>query len=49
MEIFDFISYLALLSILQIHTVYSRSETPGKLRNVLLEKDGDQLERTCEK
>jgi hypothetical protein len=28
----------------------SRSETPGKFRNVVLEKDGkDQLDRSCEK
>ena len=28
----------------------SRSETPGKFRNVLLKKDGeDQLDRLCEK
>jgi hypothetical protein len=28
----------------------SKSETPGKFRNVVLEKDGeDQLDRSCEK
>jgi hypothetical protein len=28
----------------------SRSETPGKFRNVVLEKDGkDQLDQSCEK
>jgi hypothetical protein len=28
----------------------SRSEIPGKFRNVVLEKDGeDQLDRSCEK
>ena len=28
----------------------NRSETPGKFRNVVLEKDGeDQLDRSCEK
>ena len=27
----------------------SRSEIPGKFSNVVLEKDGDQLDRSCEK
>ena len=27
----------------------NRSETPGKFWNVVLEKDGDQLDRSCEK
>ena len=26
-----------------------RSETPGKFWNVVVEKDGDQLDRSCEK
>jgi hypothetical protein len=31
-------------------TSESRSETPGKIWNVVLEKDGeDQLDRSCEK
>jgi hypothetical protein len=29
--------------------VESRSEIPGKFRNVVLQKDGDQLDRSCEK
>jgi hypothetical protein len=38
------------LRIIHISRYYSRSETPGKYWNVVLEKDGeDQLDRSCEK
>jgi uncharacterized membrane protein len=49
-----FIIYLFTYIIYFIFVMYldatgSRSETPGKFSNVMLEKDGDdQLERTCE-
>jgi hypothetical protein len=33
----------------KLDTSGSRSEIPGKFPNVLLEKDGDQLDRSCEK
>jgi hypothetical protein len=32
-----------------LDTSDSRSEIPGKFWNMLLEKDGDQLDRSCEK
>jgi hypothetical protein len=32
-----------------VDTSGSRSETPGMFLKVVLEKDGDQLDRACEK
>jgi hypothetical protein len=32
-----------------LDTSGSKSETPGKFWNVVLEKDGDQLDQACEK
>jgi hypothetical protein len=35
--------------VLNTSTSEDRSEMPGKFRNVVLKKDGDQLDRTREK
>jgi len=37
------------VSFWNLDTLENRSETSGKFWNVLLEKDGDQLDRSCEK
>jgi hypothetical protein len=34
---------------LKLDTSESRSEIPGRFLNVVLEKNGDQLDRSCEK
>ena len=35
--------------VLKLGTSESTSETSGQLLNVVLEKDGDQLDRSCER
>jgi hypothetical protein len=34
---------------LKLDASSSRSETPGRFLTVVLEEDGDQLDRSCEK
>jgi len=34
---------------LNLDTSEIRSDIPGEFKNVVLEKDGDQLDRSCEK